>query len=46
VLQSVDQVLPGRALKIVPTRYPMCKQAWELDVEDDGPWLIDVMNAA
>jgi RNA polymerase sigma factor (sigma-70 family) len=39
VLQSVDQVLPGRALKIVPTRYPMCKQAWELEVEDDGQWL-------
>jgi len=39
VLQSVDRVLPGRALKIVPTRYPMCKQAWELEVEDDGQWL-------
>jgi RNA polymerase sigma factor (sigma-70 family) len=39
VLQSVDQLLPGRAMKIVPTRYPMCKQAWELDIEDDGQWL-------
>jgi RNA polymerase sigma-70 factor, ECF subfamily len=39
VLQSVDAVLPGRTLKIVPTRYPMCKQAWELEVEDDGRWL-------
>ena len=39
VLQSVDQVLPGRAMKIVPTRYPMCKQAWELEIEDDGQWL-------
>jgi RNA polymerase sigma-70 factor (ECF subfamily) len=39
VLQSVDRVLPGRTLKIVPTRYPMCKQAWELEVEDDGQWL-------
>ena len=39
VLQSVDRVLPGRSLKIVPTRYPMCKQAWELEVEDDGRWL-------
>ena len=39
VLQSVDRLLPGRALKIVPTIYPMCKQAWELEVEDDGQWL-------
>lgn len=39
VLQSVDRILPGRALKIVPTAYPMCKQAWELEVEDDGQWL-------
>jgi phenylalanyl-tRNA synthetase alpha subunit len=39
VLQSVDRVLPGRTLKIVPTRYPMCKQAWELEAEDDGQWL-------
>lgn len=39
VLQSVDQVLPGRAMKIVPTRYPMCKQAWELEIDDDGQWL-------
>jgi phenylalanyl-tRNA synthetase alpha subunit len=39
VLQSVDQVLPGRTLKIVPTQYPMCKQAWELEIEDDGHWL-------
>ena len=39
VLQSVDRVLPGRTLKIVPTRYPMCKQAWELEVEDEGQWL-------
>jgi phenylalanyl-tRNA synthetase alpha subunit len=38
VLQSVDRVLPGRALKIVPTEYPMCSQAWELAVEDDGRW--------
>ena len=30
-------LLPGRAVKIVPTQYPMCSQAWELEVEDDGP---------
>jgi len=39
VLQSVDRVLPGRAVKVVPMDYPMCRQAWELEVEDDGQWV-------
>jgi len=38
ILQSVDRLLPGRSVKIVPTQYPMCKQAWELEVEDAGAW--------
>ena len=38
VLQSVDRVLPGRTVKIVPTEYTMCSQAWELEVETDGHW--------
>jgi RNA polymerase sigma-70 factor, ECF subfamily len=38
VLQSVDVTLPGRALKIVPTEYAMCSQAWELEVDDHGRW--------
>jgi RNA polymerase sigma factor (sigma-70 family) len=38
VLQSADRVLPGRTVKIVPTEYPMCTQAWELEVDDDGHW--------
>jgi len=38
VLQSVDRVLPGRIVKIVPTEYAMCSQAWELEVESDGHW--------
>ena len=38
VLQSIDRVLPGRTVKIVPTKYPMCTQAWELEVDDDGHW--------
>jgi RNA polymerase sigma factor (sigma-70 family) len=38
VLQSIDALLPGRAVKIVPTAYPMCSQAWDLEVEDDGQW--------
>ena len=38
VLQSVDRVFPGRTVKLVPTQYPMCSQAWELEIEDDGRW--------
>ena len=38
VLQSVDVTLPGRSLKIVPTTYAMCSQAWELEVDDQGRW--------
>jgi phenylalanyl-tRNA synthetase alpha chain len=38
VLQSVDRVLPGRTVKIVPTHYAMCSQAWELEVDVDGQW--------
>jgi phenylalanyl-tRNA synthetase alpha subunit len=38
VLQSVNLLLPGRAVKIVPTKYARCSEAWELAVEDDGGW--------
>lgn len=38
VLKSVHELLPGRTVKIVPTDYPMCSQAWELEVDDDGRW--------
>jgi RNA polymerase sigma-70 factor, ECF subfamily len=38
MLRSVDAVLPGQAVKIVPTEYPMCTQAWELSVEVEGVW--------
>jgi RNA polymerase sigma factor (sigma-70 family) len=38
VLQSVDRALPGRTVKIVPTEYAMCSQAWELEVDQDGRW--------
>ena len=38
VLQSVDRILPGRTVKIVPTEYAMCTQSWELEVETDGLW--------
>jgi RNA polymerase sigma-70 factor (ECF subfamily) len=36
VLQSVDAVLPGATVRIVPTKYAMCSQAWEMEVEVDG----------
>ena len=38
VLESVDATLPGRPVKIVPTKYAMCSQSWELEVEQDGRW--------
>ena len=37
-LRAVDVMLPNRVVKIVPTKYPMCTQAWELEVEEDGHW--------
>lgn len=38
VHQSIEMLLPGRAVKIVSTHYPVCAQAWELEVEHDGIW--------
>ena len=38
VLQSVDALLPGSSVKIVPTKYAMCTQSWELEVEKGGQW--------
>jgi phenylalanyl-tRNA synthetase alpha subunit len=38
VHQSTEVLLPGRAVKIVSTHYPVCTQAWELEVEHDGRW--------
>ena len=38
VIQSVHMMLPGRTMKIVPTKYAMCSEAWELEVEDQGRW--------
>jgi RNA polymerase sigma factor (sigma-70 family) len=38
VLQAADAVLPGRTVKIVPTEYAMCRQAWELEADVDGVW--------
>jgi RNA polymerase sigma factor (sigma-70 family) len=38
VLESVHATLPDRQVKIVPTKYAMCSQSWELEVEQDGRW--------
>ena len=38
VLQSIDVTLGTRPVKVIPTEYPMCKQAWELAVEHHGQW--------
>ena len=38
VLRSVEVLLPGSVVKIVPTKYAMCTQSWELEVEKDGRW--------
>jgi RNA polymerase sigma-70 factor (ECF subfamily) len=36
VLQSLDAVLPNCTVRMLPTRYPMCAQAWDLEVDIDG----------
>ena len=38
VLESVNRLFPARSIKVVPTQYQMCSQAWEIEVEDDGRW--------
>jgi phenylalanyl-tRNA synthetase alpha subunit len=38
-MESINTLLPARAVKIVPTEYPMCSQAWQLEIEDNGNWL-------
>jgi hypothetical protein len=39
ILQSTDTLFPGRQVKVVPAHFPMCTQAWELEVEDRGRWV-------
>ena len=39
VLQAVDALFAGRQVKIVPAHFPMCTQAWELEIEDGGRWV-------
>ncbi len=35
VLELVERLLPGSTVRLAPTQYPMCTQAWELEVEHD-----------
>jgi len=36
VLKSVEAVLPGSPVRLIPTRFPMCSAAWELEAERNG----------
>ena len=36
VLRSVEALIPGAITRIVPTRYAMCRQSWELEIEYHG----------
>jgi RNA polymerase sigma factor (sigma-70 family) len=36
VLASVNLLLPECTVRIMPTQYPMCRQAWELEAEHHG----------
>jgi RNA polymerase sigma factor (sigma-70 family) len=38
VLRSVEATMPGLPVRMTPTSYPMCSQAWDVDVECAGRW--------
>jgi RNA polymerase sigma factor (sigma-70 family) len=38
VLQSVEATMPGLPVRLTPTSYSMCSQAWDVDVEQHGRW--------
>jgi len=38
VLRSVEATMPGLPVRMMPTSYPMCSQAWDVDVEWNGRW--------
>jgi RNA polymerase sigma-70 factor (ECF subfamily) len=38
VLQSVEAAMPGLPVRMTPTTYSMCSQAWDVDVEQHGRW--------
>jgi RNA polymerase sigma-70 factor (ECF subfamily) len=38
VLQSVESTMPGLPVRITPTSYAMCSEAFDIDVEQHGRW--------
>ena len=38
VIRSVHATMPGLPVRLAPTTYPMCSQAWDVDVESQGRW--------
>lgn len=38
VLKSVEATMPDLPVRLSPTTYPMCQEAWDVDVERDGHW--------
>ena len=38
ILQALHTVLPGRAVKLVTTQHAICREAWDVAVEQDGRW--------
>jgi phenylalanyl-tRNA synthetase alpha chain len=38
VLRTVEAAMPGLPVRLSPTSYPMCAEAWDVDVEWHGRW--------
>jgi phenylalanyl-tRNA synthetase alpha chain len=38
VLKSVEATMPGLPVRIAPTSYAMCSEAFDIDVEQHGRW--------
>ena len=38
VLKSVEATIPGLPVRLTPTKYAMCSEAWDVDVEQHGRW--------
>jgi RNA polymerase sigma factor (sigma-70 family) len=38
VLKSIEATMPGLPVRMSPTKYPMCSEAWDVDVEQHGRW--------
>lgn len=38
VLKSIEATMPGLPVRMTPTKYGMCSEAWDVDVEQHGRW--------